>query len=362
MLIDYILEKLTEDSYPNMLQERCLLNCSSMDPCTKCRDICPKDAMLLNSGKISMDENLCIGCGLCKAVCPTQAIQMKKLGEESILRVADGQEDMVFSCSIKGGAGATKLTCLHAFHPELLAILFLMQKDKMYQFNLSSCKNCSIAKHNNLLFYESLTKADNFVSSLGLHPKYEVITNENSLNHLTGKTMSRRDLFSIFRKESTNIATQAMDTIISEKESYLPIRKILLHKISSIADIQKENTIPTGSLLSTWRINEQCNGCGQCQSACSNKAWSLEKEDGTLKLYHHAGKCYQCRKCIESCSKKAIEGDDLRSGDINRYHLKKQISLTECSLCHKDFVAAQGEKECPICNKKEALRKKLASN
>ncbi len=361
MLMEYILEKLTVEHYPHIEPQKCLqLNLSS-NKCTKCKDTCSKAAIKLESDAISFNKNLCNSCGICRAACPTQAINMGGLGEENILRTIKDKDNIIFSCSKKGGKGTLKLTCLHAFHPELLAALFIMHEDKLFYFNTSRCKNCEIVMDNSSLFFESLTKAESFVKSIGINPKYEIIFDEENLNNLSEKSISRRDLFSLFRKESSNVATNVVDTIVSDKDSYLSIRKILLDGIQGKSDLPKHNLIGNKSLLRTWNINNSCNGCGNCKTTCPYEAWKIEKKEGKLNIYHNAGKCYQCGKCVTKCSQNAIEEGNLAVGDLYIYSLKKQVLLTKCCSCSKDFMPINDEKQCPICDKKEALRNKLAS-
>ena len=61
-------KQLRETGPVHILPEKCI-------QCRKCiREIgCP--ALTVKDGKVAIDETLCTGCGLCKAVCPVQAIE-----------------------------------------------------------------------------------------------------------------------------------------------------------------------------------------------------------------------------------------------------------------------------------------------
>src|SRR5699024_2727705 len=107
--------------------------------CTKCKEHCPKGAIEFQSDKIKINKDLCNSCGICKGACPSQAINLKGIGEENILRTIGTKDPMVFSCSHKNGLGNLKLTCLSSFHPELLAALFIQYSDQSFNFNISKC-------------------------------------------------------------------------------------------------------------------------------------------------------------------------------------------------------------------------------
>jgi heterodisulfide reductase subunit A len=50
----------------------------------KCIPECPTNAIETQNEKSVVNEALCIGCGICTAVCPTEAIQIKTLTTEQI--------------------------------------------------------------------------------------------------------------------------------------------------------------------------------------------------------------------------------------------------------------------------------------
>ena len=77
----------------NFLPELSLADCSG---CGRCVDTCPVDAMALESAsdpcrpgamKAALDGELCLGCGVCAAVCSREGIRMVPRGERVITPV-----------------------------------------------------------------------------------------------------------------------------------------------------------------------------------------------------------------------------------------------------------------------------------
>ena len=46
-----------------------------------CLAVCPKGAIQALGGAITIEKDMCIGCGLCKDVCPIGAINIDELGQ-----------------------------------------------------------------------------------------------------------------------------------------------------------------------------------------------------------------------------------------------------------------------------------------
>jgi heterodisulfide reductase subunit A len=53
--------------------------------CGLCEEICPYGAPKVQDGKSKILEVLCRGCGSCAAECPKRAIAMRHFGEDQIL-------------------------------------------------------------------------------------------------------------------------------------------------------------------------------------------------------------------------------------------------------------------------------------
>lgn len=51
-----------------------LVNPEKCIGCTKCTQVCPVNAILMNSDKAKVDPTKCIDCGACIAECPVEAI------------------------------------------------------------------------------------------------------------------------------------------------------------------------------------------------------------------------------------------------------------------------------------------------
>ncbi|MCX7857105.1 MAG: 4Fe-4S binding protein [Deltaproteobacteria bacterium] len=45
--------------------------------CGKCEEVCPTDAIHLSSGFVYIETDFCEECGICAANCPTGAIAIK---------------------------------------------------------------------------------------------------------------------------------------------------------------------------------------------------------------------------------------------------------------------------------------------
>ncbi len=61
-------------------------NCSK---CGLCVAVCPHGAIEIREGKVFIDPAFCRGCGLCYATCPSKAIKLVNMENEQILKMAE---------------------------------------------------------------------------------------------------------------------------------------------------------------------------------------------------------------------------------------------------------------------------------
>ena len=354
MILDFFIDKLSPENYPNIIEDKCLHNIEESNACSICMDACPKSAISYNAGKFKIDENLCNKCGICKGICPTRAINLKAIGEENILRTINEKKSIAFACSLLNSSGNMKISCLNAFDPELLASLLIISKDKNLSFNLSKCESCKL--NVNQYFLNNLEKALDFVKLLGIDPKYSLHYDNADIEKLSQEAISRRDLFMLLKKETTNIASEILDTVVNEGE-YLYIRKVLLNTLKNI----DFSTVESNPLFTSWEVEDSCDGCALCVEKCPNKALTIEK-DQSIQLFHKVGSCHNCGLCDRVCPKNALKASSFKKADLYNLKMIKEIKLNHCKECGNKFIPDKKYSEmCPVCQKKELLRRKLAT-
>lgn len=358
MILDYLIYKLTEENPPEVNAAKCINSSGGIIECNICKEYCPEHAILFKDKSVVFDNKLCTKCGICKVKCPTQAVKIKEIGEENILINAGEKKNLVFSCSLEETIGNLNISCLNALHSELISSLFILYKEKKIHFNLSKCKKCEMGYKDDL-FRENLNKAVNFTKSLGIDPVYELHTEENELPDLICEEISRRNLFKLVKKESSNVVLKTLNTVINAEDNQLLSRNVLIKSIESIKLNNEKNY--TDIFWEYWDVNASCDGCGKCEAICPENAWKLEKTAAAIKLYHKFSNCYKCGLCEKVCHNKAItKGFD--NFGLLEFKLKREINLSTCKLCNEKFISDSQDDECDVCKKKELLRRKISKS
>lgn len=355
MILDFLIHKLTEYHPPEVVADRCI-NHRVKDGCSICKECCPENAVNIEDNRVVFNEQNCNLCGICKANCPTQAIKIRKNSEAEIIAAAAEKKNLVVACSLENKTGNLSISCLNSLHPELIAYLFIMHKEKKLHFNLSNCAYCKLG-HRQDMFEDSLSKAVKFTNKLGIDPAYEIHSDESELSNLVVEEISRRNLFKLIKKESSDMVVKTVSSIVDGDDSNFSLRNMLLNSIKGIKFKDENNT---NIFWEYWDVSIDCDGCGKCMSICPGKSWKLEKDEDEIRLYHKAEDCYKCGACEKKCPKKAITKSCAEEFG-SEFKLKRQIKLSTCRQCNKKFIPSGDENECDVCKKKELLRRKISA-
>lgn len=362
MLMKFLLEKLTEDIRPQLAIKHCLHFKNRLKSCTICQDACPHQAITTTRAAIKIDENRCKGCGSCRGLCPTQALTLKGFSLERLITEAAKKPKVILGCSQEGNKGNLSVPCLRGMTVEDYITLAILSGKREIFLNRTQCHHC---EHMNQEWNdEILHRAQELGRALGIEIVIHAVDSEGESLQIPQPELTRRELFSFFKRETTQMAGRAIDHVaeefVGERNQRQINRNLFLGALKALK--LSDNTVIPSELASinAWRVDAACNGCGLCQGVCPGQAWQVKKESESITVSHGPGRCVGCGLCQELCPQSAIKEDVLKISKLEGFYLMKALSKRQCSQCEASFFNSEDDSEAEIfclkCKKEQEIK------
>lgn len=361
---DFIVKRLTEGSIPDLMARYCINRKTRRERCRECSRICSENAIKFSKNELPrLDKDNCTGCNMCVDVCPGRAFMPGSMKYLRSYQKALVKYPLVIGCHFSGDNANLKFPCINSISKEFLMALFIGYPGKEISFYRGNCESCKYYKKGHEVFLKRCSQAKKFVGSIKKElPQINEIY-EYKQNPLEETSLSRRDLFKIFREETGKSGTDIVEDLLNRNKP-LPLpedRKLLIEVLK-----EKQVYFDEGTPLpfKFWELNEKCNGCKICSNVCPRKAWDKKesKETDEIELRHFPWLCFGCGVCERYCPQNAIKEVSYQ-GKIfaeNVYFTKKVLKKEICSSCKTKYVKT-GEIEdniCPTCSRRKSIKQK----
>lgn len=188
----------------SFIKERCQRWLYNKANCRLCLDACPvEECVKFVGGSIFVNQETCIGCGICSSTCPTSALVMEGLTDRELwnrlnthLKSADESAEaiedtsLLFGCSLGTKvneisrptivgtpksqiANLINLPCLAILKESHLISLILSGTSDIY-LDLSRCSGCSF-KHSKTTIEKTIAYAKNLLDAIGYYDRIKFI-------------------------------------------------------------------------------------------------------------------------------------------------------------------------------------------
>ncbi|MBX9034863.1 4Fe-4S binding protein [Gordonibacter massiliensis (ex Traore et al. 2017)] len=332
--------------------DRCTVVRNRHSSCRKCSDACPTDAVGAVDNVLSLDSELCVACGACTVVCPTEAlIPLQPLDEDLAEAVANAVVAAggraVFACAriaskhLGDPSKFAEVPCLARMEESVL--LELAARDVrdilLVDGTCSTCKfranvpgiDATVASANQLLAAQG---SDIRVERASAFPDDVLLEDKRSL-----LGASRRGFFSQAKGTALTAAEKTVEVAFIKKggaaaqtlrerlrmsdagtlPQFNPVRR--MHVLDAM-DSLGPSVVPEidTRLFGSVQIDaEACSSCGMCAVFCPTGALKKsdlvpEEGEGSF-LEFSASDCVQCNLCADACLKSCLEVNSVVSTD-----------------------------------------------
>ncbi len=332
--------------------DRCTVVRNRHSSCRKCSDACPTDAVGAVDNVLSLDSELCVACGACTVVCPTEAlIPLQPLDEDLAVAVANAVVAVggraVFACAriaskhLGDPSKFAEVPCLARMEESVL--LELAARDVrdilLVDGTCSTCKfranvpgiDATVASANQLLAAQG---SDIRVERASAFPDDVLLEDKRSL-----LGASRRGFFSQAKGTALTAAEKTVEVAFIKKggaaaqtlrerlrmsdagtlPQFNPVRR--MHVLDAM-DSLGPSVVPEidTRLFGSVQIDaEACSSCGMCAVFCPTGALKKsdlvpEEGEGSF-LEFSASDCVQCNLCADACLKSCLEVSSVVSTD-----------------------------------------------
>lgn len=325
--------------------DRCVVVRNRHATCRKCSDACLTDAVSAVDNVLSLDAGLCVACGACTTVCPTEAlIPLRPLDDDLAASVADGVVATggraVFACAriaskrLGDPSKFAEVPCLARMEESVL--LELAARDVrdllLVDGTCATCKyracvpgiEATVASANQLLAAQG---SDIRVQRASAFPDEVLLEDQRSL-----LGASRRGFFTQAKSTALDAAGKTVEVAFIKKGNsvippslrdrlrmsdagtlpqFNPARR--MHVLDAM-DRLGPSVVPEidTRLFGDVHIDgEECSSCGMCAVFCPTGALKKsdlvpEEGEGSF-LEFSAADCVQCNLCADACLKKCLK-------------------------------------------------------
>ena len=281
--------------YEYEILSSCTRHRSHHSNCTKCVDVCDKGAISIINGKPVMDHSKCVQCGECMVACPVQAVAgilPKRKIKQNHLIITNRQFPTIKELLILYKKG------VHS-------IIF---EDESF---IQECMG-------------QVQRVNQMLIELGESP-FSISTDSVEEK----ETCSRRDLFSLWKKESKSLMREMSPAKWRFNQDALNVRQYY-------SDYQFTNI----------KVDiDTCTLCKVCVRICDQKCFDIQDEHFSISLQG----CSSCQLCADICPEKAIIFEDKI---IKMEETQLPVYEKKCQTCHHSFKTLREHDEiCPACIK-----------
>jgi len=299
-----------------------------LSTCMACVDVCPVGAITFSEG-LQIDWDLCTGCGICTAVCPTAALEARGPSNEEMLAHIQGlmssQDAVTFACPRAQGDAQGKVACLTVgclgrLDESLLVGAVAYGAQAVWLVD-GACEGCPQAA-GHAVAGAMITRANALLEAFdtparaAFRPVLPALSGKNG----SASGVSRRGLFKVLARETARVGEITVETMPSRQRKQdtgprtggdlpkeLPSSRLLLlaalRQLGSpaVAVLACEENGP----FAQFRLGEGCTGCQMCAFFCPTGALSRVVEDGRIGLAFRTSHCTNCGLCRDICYRDA---------------------------------------------------------
>ncbi len=359
---------------------RCLNSRFRQIDCTICADACPaENAITIEHGTPAIDNDVCIHCGLCLHVCPTNAFTrpdptLKRLSQ-TIAALPPDVVSLICPQHPNPARGQTAIAvqtkrCLAALSPAHL--LPLARRNKPVVLDDSHCADCPIGAVHPYI-EQSVARTNAWAETLGEHTPVRLQTQQSTDTPIVPRVVvdidrppvSRRGFFQSIRrlgKESVGVmlaetpvdpASLGRSVPVSERLPHFvpPQRaKVLLFLDENLEGIATDPAplahTDDGSLpvVDVVVAPEKCTACGLCARFCPTGALTFLTDENKFALGFYPALCLgdDCGICEIACPEDAISLENIASTPAVLSKQPRYLAagaLTACVMCGQPIAA-----------------------
>ena len=304
---------------------RCLFRYQNTS-CTKCQEICPKQAISLRQ----VNPELCDSCGLCTAICPVGAIETRCSYEKKLNACRQSQEPLLLCQKALPERG---FACLGFLDRRLL---WAMASGRQLEIDISRCEACNPQVY---AWLSAELDACNAALREADQPQIAYVHVEPKAPE--ERTVSRRNFF----RELFGAAVQTAEVIARPLEEGAPVFFDEAQWIRAQQPVQSR-------LFPQLQLVGDCNGCGMCGMICPEKAITVEQSETRLALHFDPFACKACGLCSAHCAREALTLEP-QGSQPDGFELV--VELPRCKSCGKPFRPIGDADVCLECHQKQGM-------
>lgn len=344
---------------------RCVRALSVNSICSLCADGCPTAAIVLKDRLPSINQSLCVGCGGCVAVCPSEALALDDFNPTNFFFESLSDGENLVSCQ-------KNIPCIAALSSEHLISIAALKKGLL--LDIGHCAECEIGEKVLDSMATRIESANYTLEAIGVERGVEL--QEIAYQSEREPVADRRDFFRTFHlqgmakakvdfeKEVLSSTDLFVDTAIENVHTQeLRTKKITDRRklfFTALKRLEKPSIyhVIEGSMIpfTSQKLMDEtlCTACQMCYRVCPTAA--LTSDIRNSKIDFDPFLCIKCHLCHDVCESDAIKLSP-------SYNLKEWFeptvqnlitySVRRCDECDALFSSVGGTKICRRCELEE---------